>query len=138
MRYFSLPKMTSFNLPKITQFNLPKIEVLQFPENEIFQSPENSKFKSSDTAKVQITYFSRNIISRKQNISIPRKWDVSLKSLANSPKNTFATNGTSYFLHNRFLHLSLFPSNVLILVPHRYLVLRIIFCIFIPYWLILN
>ena len=68
----------------MTQFNLPKIEVLQFPENEIFQTPENSKFKSSETAIVGITYFSGNIISRKQNISISQNWDVSLKRLANS------------------------------------------------------
>ena len=87
MRYFNLPKMTSFNLPKMTQFNLPKMEVLKFPENEIFQSPENSKFKSSETAMVRITYFSGNIIFRKQNISISRKWDVSLTNLANSRKN---------------------------------------------------
>ena len=70
----------------MTQFNLPKMEVLQFQENEIFQSPENSKFKSSETAIVRITYFSGNIISRKQNISISRKLDVSLTNVANSRK----------------------------------------------------
>ena len=85
--HFNLPNITYFNLPKMTHFNLPKIEVLQFPENEIFQSPENdifqssknSKFKSSETAIVRITYFSGNIISLKQNISISREWDVPLK-----------------------------------------------------------
>ena len=81
--------MRYFNLPKMTHFNLPKMEVLQFPENEIFQSPENRKFKSSETAIVQITYFSGNIICRKQSISISRKWNVYLKNLANSRKSIF-------------------------------------------------
>ena len=87
MRYFNLPKMTYFNLPKMTQFNLLKLEVLQFPKNEIFKSPNNSKFKSSETAIVRMTYFSGNIVSRKQNISISRKWDVSLTNLGNFRKN---------------------------------------------------
>ena len=70
----------------MTLVNLPKTEVLQFPENGIFQSLENNKFKSSENVKVRITYFSGNIIYRKQNISISRKF---LKKNSQIPENIF-------------------------------------------------
>ena len=89
----------------MAHFNLPRIKVFWFPENDIFQSPENSKFQSSETAIiVRMAYFSGNIISRKQNISISQKWDVSLKNLAISQKIYFEVNATS---HVNFIEITL-------------------------------
>ena len=62
----------------MTHFNLPRIKVLWLLENDIFQPSENSKFQSSKTAIVRMAYFSGNIASKKQNISISRKWEKNL------------------------------------------------------------
>ena len=74
----------------MAHFNLSRIKVLQFPENDVFQFPENSRFQSFENAIVWITYFSGNIISWKQNISISRKQEASLKNLANSWDKIFS------------------------------------------------